>query len=274
MQGRISPPPPGRLQAFPLATWEGEFSRARALGFDFIEWIFEDERHEENPLFSKAGRRRITELAGEHGVQVASVCADYFMPHPFFRVSSGDRQYSIDMLRSLIESCAEIGATLILVPVLEVSAIREEREVDELAEALTACLPAAHAAKVRLGLETELPVAQYAGLIERIGNEAVGAYYDIGNAASQGYDCASDIRTLGASIYGLHIKDRVRDGVSVPLGQGAADFPSIFNALHDISYRGRGVLQTAFGPDYMAFARTHLRFVEELIALATARASK
>ncbi len=274
MQGRLSLPPSGRLQAFPWATWESEFSRARELDFDFIEWIFEDERHDENPLCSKAGRRKITDLAREHRVRVASVCADYFMPHPFFRVSSNDRQYSIDMLRRLIECCAEIGSNLILLPVLEVSAIQEGSEVDELAEALTACLPAANAAKVRLGLETELPVAQYAGLIERIGDKMVGAYYDVGNAASQGYDCAADIRTLGASIYGVHIKDRIRSGVSVPLGQGAADFPSIFNALHDMSYQGTVVLQTAFGPDYMAFAKTHRRFVAELVTLATARSSR
>ena len=138
-------------------------------------------------------------------------CADDFMANPFFRVSPTKRQHSIDMLQRLIESAAAIGASLILIPILEVSEIREERESDELAAALVACLPAARAAKVRLGLETELPVARYIELVKRIGDEAVGAYYDIGNAAAQGYDCAADIRALGASIYGVHVKDRIRE---------------------------------------------------------------
>lgn len=263
MQGRLSPPSTKRLQAFPWATWEVEFARAQALDLNCIEWLFEAERYDENPLCSVAGRRRINELVDEHGVSIRSVCADYFMPNPFFRVSSAERQQNITMLQRLIENAAAIGASLILIPVLEISAIREEREADELAAALLECLPVARAAKVRLGLETELPAARYVRLVEQIGEETVGVYYDIGNAAAQGYDCAEDIRVLGASIYGVHVKDRIRNGGSVPLGQGCTDFPAVFRALRDIAYRGTMLLQTAFGPDYMSFARLHRQFVAD-----------
>ena len=196
------------------------------------------------------------------------------MPNSFFRVSSAKRQQSIDVLQRLIESAAAIGAALILIPILEVSEIRKDREADEIAAALVSCLPAARAAKVRLGLETELPVARYVGLVKRIGDEAVGTYYDIGNAAAQGYDCAADIRALGESIYGVHVKDRVRNGGSVPLGQGSTDYTAVFGALRDIAYKGALVLQTVFGPDYMTFARSHRSFVEDLSASVGARSSQ
>jgi len=271
MQGRLSSPSSRRLQAFPWASWEDEFPRARALGFDCIEWLFEDEQHEENPLWTAFGRRRISQLLDEHSVEVRSVCADYFMLNPFFRVTARARQHSIDVLQRLIEHAAAIGAGLILIPLLEVSAIRDERDVDELVAALEACLPAARTVSVRLGLETELPVASYVGLIERIGDEAVGAYYDVGNAAAQGYDCAADIRVLGASIYGVHIKDRIRNGGSVPLGQGGVDFPAVLGTLYDIAYHGALVLQTAFDSDYMASAIAHRRFIGDVIASLGAR---
>src|SRR5438132_8228951 len=166
MQGRLSPPPADRIQAFPWTSWEEEFPRARTLGFDCIEWVFEDERFEANPIWTPAGRRRIREVTAASGVRVKSVCADYFMPHPFFRVTASERQRTVEVLQRLIENTAEVGAGLILLPVLEVAEIREGREADELATALASCLDSARAARVRLGLETELPIAQYRQLIE------------------------------------------------------------------------------------------------------------
>ncbi len=272
MQGRLSTPPADRIQAFPWSSWEEEFVRARSLGFDCIEWVFEVEAHEANPLWTDAGRRRIRELIDAHGVTVRSVCADYFMPRPFFRVPASERQRSIEVLQRLIEHTSAVGASLILLPVLEVSEIRDAREIDELEAALARCLPAARTAEVRLGLETELPATDYVGLIERIGDGAVGAYYDIGNNAARGHDCAADVRALGPAVYGVHVKDRLRNGGTVPLGQGSADFPGVLAALRDVGYDGALVLQTAFGPDYMGFAAAHRRFITDVSASVRASA--
>lgn len=272
MQGRLSPPPADRIQAFPWSSWEEEFPRARSLGFDCIEWIFEVEDSEMNPLWTAAGRRGIRELVDAYGVAVRSVCADYFMPRPFFRVTPAERQRSIDVLLRLIEHTAAVGARLILIPVLEIAEIREPREADELEAALAQCVPTARTAQVRLGLETELPAPDYVGLIERIGDPAVGAYYDIGNAAARGYDGAADVRALGPSICGVHVKDRILDGGTVPLGKGAADLPGVLGALHDVGYDGTLVLQTAFGPDYMGFAAAHRRFITDVSASVRASA--
>ena len=43
MQGRLSPPIDGRIQAFPINDWESEFEKASKIGFDCIEWIFDME---------------------------------------------------------------------------------------------------------------------------------------------------------------------------------------------------------------------------------------
>src|SRR6185503_11404862 len=103
MQGRLSPPSAKRIQEFPWASWQDEFPRARQLGFDTIEWLFEDERYQENPIWIKAGRRRILDVVEQSSVVVHSLCADYFMPNPFFRVSSQARRQSISVLQRLIE---------------------------------------------------------------------------------------------------------------------------------------------------------------------------
>ena len=41
MQGRLSPPIKGRIQAFPSQTWQKEFYLARDCGFSHIEWVLD-----------------------------------------------------------------------------------------------------------------------------------------------------------------------------------------------------------------------------------------
>ncbi|MBI4317889.1 MAG: TIM barrel protein [Chloroflexi bacterium] len=266
VQGRLSPPARERLQAFPWSSWPQEFERARSLGFDCIEWLFEAEGFEENPLWTDEGTRHIRHFAQVSKVAIRSVCADYFMAHPFFRVSLEERASSIAVLRRLIQQAAEVGAEVILVPILEVSEIRTEEEADILVDALNACLPLAHAHGVRLGLETELPADRYAALVARFGDPQIGAYYDIGNAAALGRDLAQDVLTLGGGICGAHVKDRPLGGSSVLLGQGNADFTACFAALARVGYHGPLILQTAFGDDYLGLAAAHLEFVKNRYA--------
>lgn len=266
MQGRLSPPVPGRLQAFPWSSWEEEFSRARACGFDIVEWLFEADRYEQNPIWTRTGVERIGRHIADTGIQLRSVCADYFMAHPFFRVTEQERAQSVAVLTGLVARAATVGVRTILLPVLEASEIRTDLEkvqlLDSLAEPLT--LAAAHG--IRLGLETELPASEYRDLVEQGNHPALGVYYDTGNAAAKGYDIAADIRTLKPFLCGVHIKDRGHGGPSVLLGQGAADFESFFHVLAEVVYTGPLVLQTAFGENYLDVAQTHLMFVKDYLA--------
>jgi hexulose-6-phosphate isomerase len=167
------------------------------------------------------------------------------------------------VLKRLIKQAARIGVEVVLVPVLEEAEIRNKAEANQLVSALQACLPVARAAGVRLGLETELPADRYVALVSRFGDPQVGAYYDIGNAAARGYSLADDVRVLGSAIYGVHVKDRRRDGPSVLLGQGDAGFTACFAALNQVGYQGALILQTAFGEDYMGIAAAHCQFVQD-----------
>ena len=50
MQGRLLPKYKGRYQAFPKDTWQEEFKIASDFGLDCIEFIFDYEDYEKNPL--------------------------------------------------------------------------------------------------------------------------------------------------------------------------------------------------------------------------------
>ena len=265
MQGRLSPPAERRLQAFPWNSWEEEFAHARACGFDAIEWLFEAEDYEQNPLWTDAGVDEIQRLADERGVAVRSVCADYFMSRPFFRVSESERLRSVNVLNNLVSRAAQLGIQVILVPVLEENELRNEKEKAQMLESLREPLELAAAHGIRLGLETELPAGEYLELIEQNEHQALGVYYDVGNAAAKGYDTAADVRVLSKHLYGVHIKDRKLNGPSVPLGRGDVNFSEFFTALAETRYPGPLVLQTAFGDDFLSIARTHLSFVRQHI---------
>jgi L-ribulose-5-phosphate 3-epimerase len=270
MQGRLSPPVPFRIQAFPTGAWQKEFERARDCGLDTIEWLFEADdgrghSYLENPLWSEDGRAEIHRMMDETGIQVKTCCADYFMPHPFFRVPQAERLESIAVLNRLIANAAQVGVQSILIPVLEISEIRTPDEKALLLQSLKGPLHLAEQKKISLGLETELPAEQYLELIEDAHSPALGVYYDTGNNAAQGHDIAADARLLGSRLVGIHVKDRKRGGSSVLLGQGDADFPGFFKVVKEAGYCGPIIMQTAFGASYLDVARRHRLFVEDCL---------
>ena len=59
-----------------------------------------------------------------------------------------------------------------------------------------------------------------------------------------GFDPSDEINLYGKRIKNVHIKDRKLNGSTVPLGEGNADFESIFFNLKD-EYSGNFILQTA-----------------------------
>jgi L-ribulose-5-phosphate 3-epimerase len=270
MQGRLSPPVPFRMQAFPTGAWQEEFERARVCGLDAIEWLFEadDGRGHsflENPLWSEAGRAEICSKVDETSVLIKTCCADYFMPHPFFRVTEAERLESIAVLNRLIVNAAQVGVQSILLPVLEISEIRTADEKALLLQSLRGPLHLAEQKKISLGLETELPADQYLALVEDAHSPALGVYYDTGNNAAQGHDIAADANLLASRLVGIHVKDRKRGGSSVLLGQGDADFQGFFKVVKEAGYIGPVIIQAAFGTNYLETARRHRQFVEDCL---------
>jgi hexulose-6-phosphate isomerase len=68
-----------------------------------------------------------------------------------------------------------------------------------------------------------------------------------------GYRASEEFAAYGERIGSIHIKDRLRkpEGgiVTMPLGQGSADFDDVFASVRSIGYRGDYTLQVARGAD-------------------------
>jgi hexulose-6-phosphate isomerase len=245
MQGRLLPPVEGRIQAFPPENWEEEFPVAGGLGLDCIEFIFEGEEYASHPLMSEGGIGRIRELQKETGVRVLSVCADYFMDNPLHRGSDDEISGRISVLKGLIGNCSGIGARDIVIPCVDRSSLVTTGDKEALVRALEECVPLAEDHGMNLSLETDLPPDEFLFLLKRFGSPRITVNYDIGNSASLGYDPGEELAAYGVYISDVHIKDRVYEGGTVPLGAGDADFATVFQRLKEQAFSGPFILQAA-----------------------------
>ncbi len=265
IQGRLSPRPYPKLQAFPIESWQQEFKYAKELGYDFIEWIFEDNRYQENPIWTAQGREKIKQCIKETGVTVESVCADFFLENPFFRREKYSFKELLEKMKLLISYTSEIGASVILLPVLEKAEIRSKEDADILLEALEQLVTVLEKYNIRIVIEAELMAKQYFELVSRITSSHIGIYYDAGNCAFCGYDMRKDMEILLPKLIQVHVKDRLTGGESVFLGTGDTNFLEGIPYIQEHGYNGNYVLQTYFEDEYLETSLKNLNYMRRLL---------
>ena len=248
MQGRLTQPKGRGIQFFPFDYWEQEFEDAKKAGLLEIEFIFDYERYVENPLWTKEGTNRLAYIQESTGVKVRAVCFDYFMRRPFFRWEKEERalirKENTQIISNVLAGLQRIGATLIEIPLVDDSSLKNDEEKELFREWLLEIIEDAPA-EILFGLETDLCPQDFLPFILSFENERVGANYDSGNSSGIGYNLYEEVTTLREHIFNIHIKDRVYQGTTVKLGTGSADFEKLFKGLHEIDYKGNFILQAA-----------------------------
>ena len=265
MQGRLLPKYQGRYQAHPIGYWEDEFEIAASIGIDLIEFILDYNNFEENPLMSLSGCEKIKAITGQCGVMVKTICADYFMEAPLHSTDLNVATLSAAVLRELILNSRTIGVTDIVLPLVEQSSVKELESQERLVIALEPFLSDLELNNINLNLETDLAPTAFKNLLERFNSERVTVNYDTGNSAGLGYDAEQEFSAYGYRITDIHIKDRIKDGFSVCLGQGAADFAKIFKCVQNYGYSGPFIMQVFRDDDGLEIFKTQLTWLRSLI---------
>jgi hexulose-6-phosphate isomerase len=261
MQGRLSPPVAGRLQAFPWADWASEFEAARVIGFDAIEWLYDEPRHDENPIASPAGRQLIRRAMHASGVAVPSLCAHAFIHGQLSDRDAHVRQAARVRLVELLQWSAAVGIGVVVLPLAEDASLSTGAAREAAMPVLADAARAAARAGIRIALELDLEADAVAPVLDRLDPECVGICYDIGNATASGRVPAVEIRRMAPRLIEVHVKDRPRGGSNVPLGSGAVDFDRTAAALREVAFDGPVTLETPHGDDPVATGRRHLEFV-------------
>lgn len=269
MQGRLSPPIGGRIQAFPAGTWREEFVRAKEARLDCIEWIYEAGTEMVNPIQTAEGIGEILSLSEASGIEVRSICADYYMSERL--VLRGRAQDKVvEHLVWLLERAGVLGVRYVVLPFVDSSSLKSRQEIDGLLSVLRSVIPAAERARVEIHLETDLLPGDLVAILQSVDHPLVRANYDIGNSASLGHNPVEELTLLGRWLGSVHVKDRVIGGGTVPLGTGAADLPACFRLICASGFKGPFILQTARQPGLSEteLAIRNRQFVEKQVAAA------
>ena len=268
MQGRLSPPEDGRFQSFPRVTWRDEFAKARAVNFDYIEWIDDGYGEAQNPIFSDAGLSEMDALKATHGIATPALCGDWFMEFPFVRCTTVERQRRVDRFHALVPLAARIGATRIVLPLVDNASMKTPDEQSIVIDVLEKALPVAEHHDIELHVEADLDPDAFRAFLDLIPHPSLKVNWDAGNSSGLGYVARDEFAAYGERIGSIHLKDRYRKpegGVETrPLGSGSADFDDVFAAMESIGYDGGVTLQVARGApgDEVGFLRTQLDFVK------------
>jgi sugar phosphate isomerase/epimerase len=248
MQGRLLPKYKNRYQAHPVGYWQAEFNIAKELGLNQIEFILDYNDVEKNPLMSKSGIKEIKQMIKQTSVKVKSICADYFMEAPFH---SEHQKKSEKVLKRLMENAKDLGVIDIVIPCVDQSTLKDEKDINMFVKSINKILPLAKKYGIYINFETDLNPKRFKNLIKKFNHDNIKVNYDIGNSASLGYDPKEEFKAYGKYISDLHVKDRVLNGGSVKLGTGNADFKTVFKLLKEYKFNGNIIMQAAKADDYI-----------------------
>ncbi len=175
------------------------------------------------------------------GLVVCSLSMDLLNGNPLATDPKGPQ-----WLEQTIDAAGQLGAEAILIPFFWRGDLFTDKkelkkaDVDSVVSRLKDAAPKAKAAGVKLGLENWCTAKENLEILDRIGSDAVGCYYDIGNSTVRGHDVPAEIRALKGRIAMFHFKDD-----ETYVGEGRINLPAVAEAVKAIDYKGWIVLETA-----------------------------
>lgn len=245
MQGRLSKYDGYHIQSFPAETWDIEFMLANKAGLKCIEWVYRQESESKNPLATETGIQEVKKVINQSNIKIWAITADYYMSN---RLISHEGIIQKDVIRHLfwlLNQAAMIGANHVMIPFVDDSKLTSQNEIDAMVRMLKTICPVLEATGIELHMETDLEKDIWKSVLMEAEHPMIKICYDVGDRACLGYNPSEELTTLGPWIGSVHIKDRVQGGVTVPLGQGNADFKTFFRDIFKTQFSGPFILQVA-----------------------------
>jgi hexulose-6-phosphate isomerase len=242
IQGRLSELVNNRIQLFPVKSWKAELIEASRNEIRTLEWTIDSETITENPLILPESIPEVIENINYFNIRIPSVTCDYFMEKPPWQESARDLE---DILTKIMIGMRLLNSTKLVIPLVDNSSLSENRYKTSIVNFFEQMNPKIIENNIQICFESDFSPKNLADFIDEFPSYNYGINYDIGNSASLGYLPHEEFEMYGNRIINVHVKDRLLHGKSVPLGEGSADFETVFKCLKSIKYDGNYILQTA-----------------------------
>jgi sugar phosphate isomerase/epimerase len=250
----------GAMDNVLVKPWPELFGEAARLGFDGVELDLKAETYLDSQVWSEEGRAALKERSAAAGVEVASVCMASVAG---LMTKPETHEQGVKALADLRGYCDELGAGVILFPMVKQPDQEEADAVGLWQRGFQAAFQQSEGARAKVGMESVGRVGRSAeqtlAMIELVKSPSLGVYYDVGNADYQSFDPIAEIGQLGKHIVQIHVKE-----IGAEMGQGKLDFTAIAEAIRGVGYDGYLVLETEAGDDPAANAARNLAFVKNL----------
>lgn len=256
MQGRLTEKGGFFPQEFPEENWAQELCLAKDLGFDCIEWMFNESGRDCNPIFWEKELDNIIKICRDTNIEVSGICANYFMERSIYDRNALEDNLAV--LNKLVCHARIIGCINLIIPLFGASEIQLDNTfiydiLDKLPEN-----------NVYILFESNEHLADLKKWISGFDRNRIGICYDIGNAVGLGYDSVKELSSYGDIVKNVHLKDKRVGGTTVMLGDGDADFKACFEALNRFSYSGCYILESYYNEAVRDTYR-NLDYIKEII---------
>ena len=243
MQGRLSPKVNNKIQSFPFKYWKREFSIAQEIKINLMEWTIDSYKYFSNPLTNKFGINQIKKLKKKFKININSVTCDFLMENPFFIKKNLFNQEK--KFFNFLENCNQADIKIIVVPLVDGSSVKSFREEKNLISFFNGIQKYLKSKKIRIAFESDYDYKELRNFIEKFDPKVFGINYDIGNSAGKNYDYKMEFKSYFNRIINVHIKDKNKSDITVPLFSGKAKILKILRYFVKKNYNGNYILQPA-----------------------------
>ena len=239
---------------------------ARQIGLDGIQVSLTFPTDDSPHLRDRKTQTAFKHAAIEHGIQICSLAIG--SPGKS-RLPLHANPAAAILLVEAVEVARNIGTTNILLPILGDSHIHMEnqQEVDTFVTMMKEVARYAESAGVVVALEDWISATDNLRLLDAIGSDFVGVYYDAHNIKSKVHDPYGEPKLLGKRIHQVHVKN----GQKLMREPGILDWPRLAQEFYEIDYRGWYVRETeAPSKDLIADTRANIEYVRKTFKMPPA----
>lgn len=263
MQGRLTNKEGFFPQQFPWENWKKEFYLSQSMDLQCIEWMFNSEKYQENPIWNQKLSNEIRELEIQTDISIESVCMNYFMQNSLMDSDIDERETNVVVLQQLLQLASDLDIKYAVLPLFEKGCPLNEEEENILIHEIKSIYKDNQSIKTQLAIECDWQAEKILSFIQSCNTNKIKVCYDLGNAVGAGYDVLKEIYFLNDYIVNIHIKDKKIRGTSVLLGKGDVNFAQCFRALRDIHYYGNFILESYFGSNAICDTQKNYLFIRE-----------
>jgi L-ribulose-5-phosphate 3-epimerase len=235
----------------------GKVALARQIGLDGIQVSLTFPTDDSPHLRDSRVQTQFRQAALDNGIQICSLAIG--SPGKS-RLPLHTNPAAAILLVEAIEVARNIGTSNILLPILGDSHInmKDPREVETFVAMMKEVARYAERAGVVVALEDWISAEDNIRLLDAIGSDAIGVYYDARNIKSRVHDPYGEPTRLGKRIQQVHVKN----GPKLMRDSDILDWPRLAQEFFDIGYRGWYVLETeAPSNDLIADTRANIEYV-------------